>query len=119
MKFLIFLLLFLSLLFSQNKYAYSDSMIVKDPQLAWKLSFIPGLGQIYNERYFKAVVLWTMEMYAIYQWNSYNSNKKVAKRNTFGWWIIGLYIVGMIDAYVDAQLSTFPDSEKEIKESKK
>ena len=49
-----------------------------------------------------------MELYAIYKFNDYNCTDSFRKRDTYGWWIIGLYVMSIVDAYVDAHLSTFP-----------
>ena len=105
-KIVLILTLFNSLLFSQE--TFIDSSRVKNPQLAWKLSVIPGLGQLYNHSYIKAGLIWSFEGYAISQWEKFNSTKQIGKRNTYVWWITGLYVWGMLDAYVDAQMSTFP-----------
>ena len=44
----------------------------------------------------------------MHKFNDYNKRDKIANRNTYFWWIAGLYIMSIIDAYVDAHLSTFP-----------
>jgi CheY-like chemotaxis protein len=33
---------------------------------------------------------------------------RIGLRNTYAWWTFGLFVWNMLDAYVDAQLSTFP-----------
>ena len=43
------LLLLVSFLISQD--SYIDSLKIKNPSLAWKVSLVPGMGQIYNEQY--------------------------------------------------------------------
>ena len=90
-----------------------DSSKIKDPSLAWKVSFVPGLGQLYNERYLKFIGLLSAEFYAFNKFNHLRDSGNITKRNTYGWWIVGLYFYGILDAYVDAHLSTFP---KEIKD---
>ena len=105
-KIVLIITLFNSLLFSEE--TFIDSSRIKNPQLAWKLSIIPGLGQLYNHSYIKAGLIWSMEGYAIFQWKKFNYTNQIGKRNTYAWWIIGLYVWGMLDAYVDAQMSTFP-----------
>ena len=85
-----------------------DSSQIKDPSIAWKVSFIPGLGQLYNERYVKFIGLLSTELYAINKFNHLKNSGNITKRNTYGWWIVGLYFYGILDAYVDAHLSTFP-----------
>ena len=103
---LILTIICINILFSQE--TVIDSSNVKNSSLAWKLAFIPSAGQIYNKDYHKAVGFWLMELYAIYKFNDYNSVDRVKRRNTYGWWIIGLYVMSIVDAYVDAHLSTFP-----------
>lgn len=88
--------------------SYVDSTKIKDPKLAWKLGAIPGLGQVYNEKYVKAGILAAAQYYSISQFIKYRDEDRIGKRNTYAWWIIGLWVYGMLDAYVDAQLSTFP-----------
>ena len=86
-----------------------DSTKVKDPSVAWKIAFIPSAGQIYNKDYHKALGFWLSESYSIYKFNDYHKQgNELGKRNTYAWWIIGLYMMSILDAYVDAQLSTFP-----------
>ena len=84
---------------------------IKDPSLAWKIAFIPGAGQIYNEDYHKAVGFWLLESYSIYKFNDYHKQgNQLGKRNTYAWWMVGLYMMSILDAYIDAHLSTFPAS---------
>ena len=42
---------------------YSDSLKAKNPAIAWKLSIVPGLGQIYNESYAKSAFFIISESY--------------------------------------------------------
>jgi len=88
--------------------SYVDSTKIKDPKLAWKLGFIPGAGQIYNEKYLKAFSIIALQGYATHQFIKFKKDNRIKKRNTYGWWIFGLYVLGILDSYVDAQLSTFP-----------
>ncbi len=49
------------------------------------------------------------ESYSIYKFTDYiKQGNKLGIRNSYAWWIIGLYMMSILDAYVDAQLSTFP-----------
>ena len=97
-------------MFSQE--AVIDSLEVKDPSLAWKLALIPSAGQIYNRDYHKMTGFWLLELYSIYKFDYYNKEDKLGNRNTYAWWIMGLYIISIVDAYVDAHLSTFPTKPK-------
>jgi hypothetical protein len=97
-----------------------DSIKIKNPKVAWKLSLIPGVGQIYNERYIKSGLFISAGSYAYVKRSKFASMGKVKKRNTYSWWLFGLYVWGILDSYVDAHLSTFPiddvnkKSDKEI-----
>ena len=88
---------------------YIDSTKIRDPKLAWKLGFVPGLGQIYNGKYIKAVGFISSEYYAVSKFIYYKSgDKSIGLRNTYGWWIFGLLVWNILDSYVDSHLSTFP-----------
>ena len=107
MKCWIAILFLISISISQEK-GYIDSSKVRNPRLAWKLSAVPGLGQLYNGKYFKAIGFVAAEYTVVNRFNEYKESNHIGLRNTYAWWIIGLYIWGILDAYVDAQLSTFP-----------
>ena len=102
----------------------SDS--VKSPKNAALSSIIPGGGQLYNGKKFKAGLILAGEVLAIVNWynnsqlySSYNSDNDVdyplpkyrylEKRNKYVWWIGFIYIYGLIDAIVDAHLHPFED----------
>ena len=102
----------------------SDS--VKSPKNAALSSIIPGGGQLYNGKKFKAGMLLAGEVLAIVNWynnsqlySSYNADNDVdyplpkhrylEKRNKYVWWIGFIYIYGLIDAIVDAHLRPFED----------
>ena len=85
-----------------------DSIKIKNPNVAWKLSLIPGMGQLYNEKYVKSVGFILDGTYAYLKRSEFASSGQIGKRNTYSWWLFGLYVWGILDAYVDAQLSTFP-----------
>ena len=107
MKYCIMLLFAFSIAISQDK-GYIDSTMIRNPKIAWKLGFIPGLGQLYNGKYLKAFGFVAGEYIALSRFNEFKNNESIGLRNTYAWWIIGLYIWSILDAYVDAQLSTFP-----------
>ena len=102
----------------------SDS--IKSPKNAALSSIIPGGGQLYNGKKFKAGMILTGEVLAIVNWynnsqlySSYNADNDVdyplpkyrylEKRNKYVWWIGFIYIYGLIDAIVDAHLHPFED----------
>ena len=101
-----------SCLFAQES-AYIDSNQVRNPSLAWKLSFFPGLGQIYNGKYVKSLGFLIGEYYVINKFIDYKNDGKIAMRNTYAWWIFGIYVLNILDSYVDAHLSTFPNKKLE------
>ena len=90
----------------------TDSLEVKNPQLAWKLGLIPGLGQIYNDHYIKSAAFLLAGSYAYSKRIEFSSSGELGRRNTYSWWLFGLYVWGILDAYVDAHLSTFPNNIK-------
>ena len=96
----------LSFLLSFNKV---DSTKYQDPNVAWKIGLIPSLGQVYNEQYIKAFLFLSAEVYSSYKINEYTNLNKIGNRNTYVWWLFGIYILSIIDAYVEAHLSTFPN----------
>ena len=108
----------------------------KKPWLAVGLSAaVPGLGQLYNENYWKAPVIWGLGGYYIYEWislnnkykdfrNQYNEsitpleplgNEKLQnvrnfyhdERDKFAWYMGALYFLNLVDAYVSANLYDF------------
>ena len=97
-----------------------DSTKIQNPNMAWKLSLIPGMGQLYNERYDKSGAFILAGSYAYLKRSEFASSGQIRKRNTYSWWLFGLYVWGILDSYVDAHLSTFPiddvnkKSDKEI-----
>ncbi len=101
---------------SAGQESYIDSTRIKDPSLAWKLSLIPGGGQIYNGKWGKAAALILAQYVAVSNFNDLRKQGNIEKRNKYGWWIMGLYVFGILDAYVDAQLSTFPTKITETEE---
>ena len=108
MKYCIIILITLSITISQDE-GYIDSTKIRNPKIAWKLGFVPGLGQLYNGKYLKALGFVSSEYIDINRFNKFNKdNNSIGLRNTYAWWIIGLYIWNILDTYVDAQLSTFP-----------
>jgi len=88
---------------------FTFSMCKNDnDEFDWKKNMIPIHGQIQNKKYAKALLLGTSQIYATKQFLKYSNNKNIGKRNTYSWWIIGLYFYGLIDAYVDFNLKNFP-----------
>ena len=107
MRYWIIILFTLSITISQDE-GYIDSTMIRNPKIAWKLSIIPGLGQLYNGKYLKSFGFVIGEYIAVSRFDEFMKADRIGLRNTYAWWIIGLYVWNIFDAYVDAQLSTFP-----------
>ena len=107
MKYWMVLLFSFSIGTSQES-EYIDSTKVRNPGLAWKLGVIPGMGQLYNGKYIKAIGFISAEYFAVNRLIELEKENRIGLRNTYGWWIFGLFVWNMLDAYVDAHLSTFP-----------
>ena len=107
MKYWIVILISFSICTSQEL-GYIDSTKIRNPGLAWKLGVIPGMGQLYNGKYVKAIGFISAEYFAVSRLIELNTENRMGLRNTYGWWVFGLFVWNVLDAYVDAQLSTFP-----------
>ena len=107
MKYWIIFLFVLRICTSQDL-EYIDSTKVRNPRLAWKLSVIPGMGQLYNGKYIKAIGFIGAEYFVVSRYIELKTKNRIGLRNTYGWWVFGLFVWNVLDAYVDAQLSTFP-----------
>ena len=93
----------------------------KDPKKAFYYSLIPAGGQVYNKKFKKALVIISIEIMVYRAWlnnihiyNNYENNqyplrkhRYLEKRNKYAWWLALIYIYGMIDSVVDANLSEF------------
>ena len=103
-----FIILFAFSISTSQESEYIDSTNVRNPRLAWKLGVIPGMGQLYNGKYIKAIGFMSAEYFAVSRLIELKTKNRIGLRNTYGWWVFGLFVWNMLDAYVDAQLSTFP-----------
>ena len=115
----VLLLLFTSFIFSQ--YNDVDTLQSKSPQTAAIRSFVfPGGGQYYNGQPIKGAVLSTFGVASAVLYMDFSekyknsegvsqSDKKnfLHQRNRYGWWIIIVYIYGLLDAVVEAHLHPF------------
>lgn len=137
-KVLLVFILFNSSLFSQdNTQSLPDTNSVSDQQFVMQKSpwgavlrsaIIPGWGQIYNESYWKAPVIWGITGWFIYAWidnnNNYNEYKDLYietgvdrykrlrdfyrdQRDEFAIYLALTYLLNLVDAYVDAHLFDF------------
>ena len=98
-----------------------DSLSQKSPKIAALRSFMfPGGGQFYNGQPIKGAILSSAGIASTYLYldfsNKYSSSgnldssiKKdyLYKRNRYGWWVIIVYIYGLLDAVVEAHLHPF------------
>ena len=103
-------ILFISLTFSTDSLNTNSS-------LPLGVAVVPGMGQIYNKQYLKAGTLVSLEAYAIYKTLEFQDLDQFSKRNTYVWWLGGLYLLGVIDAYVESHLKSFPKEQKEDKDN--
>lgn len=118
-------------LFSQD----IDSTRKSIPSKAALSAFLfPGGGQFYNNQYIKGSLLTSSAIASGYfysdnakNYKSYTGSESSEKsnflyqRNRYGWWIMIIYIYGLLDAIVEAHLRPFndvmnEDLEKPIKE---
>ena len=86
-----------------------------DPRTALMLGLIPGGGQFYNGKWLKALIVIAANGYFLYQFHqarqAYQECQVIddlEERNKFAWQTMFVYMIGLMDAYVDAHLSTFP-----------
>lgn len=93
----------------------------RSPALAVALSGVfPGGGQIYTAQYLKAAAFAAGLGYIGYRYRKEDLAAKAstsdyewwnhdAYRRDYKWWFIGVWLVSMADAYVDAHLYKFDD----------
>lgn len=94
---------------------------IPNPRTALLLGIIPGGGQLYNRKWAKAALIMALDTYAISEFQQsrrlYNEyagspeadNPYLDQRNRHAWRVLFFYLLGIVDAYVDAHLSTFPE----------
>ena len=89
---------------------------------------LPGAGQIYNQSYWKAPLIWAISGWLVYNWSDNNKNYKNFnelylntqnenyrrlrnfyrdQRDLFAIYMGFTYFLNLVDAYVDAQLFDF------------
>ena len=113
------ILLLFSLISGQN--SNQDSLKLKSPSVAALRAFtFPGGGLFYNNQPIKGSLLTSAGIASVYLYydhsNKYNNSSSLSsvdkknylyKRNRYGWWIIIVYIYGLLDAIVEAHLHPF------------
>ncbi|MCW8850178.1 MAG: DUF5683 domain-containing protein [Melioribacteraceae bacterium] len=149
MKNLIIKILFITILFSVSTFSQTTDTLKSDTSLndsgfvmqkspmgaLLRSAVIPGLGQFYNESYWKIPVIWGVSAWFIYLWNdrndlyiyykdqynisldeTSNGNSSFYKtrrdfyrddRDLFAIYLGLTYFLNLIDAYVDAHLFDF------------
>ncbi|MDP4117043.1 MAG: DUF5683 domain-containing protein, partial [Bacteroidota bacterium] len=96
---------------------------------------VPGLGQIYNQSYWKAPVVWGVSGWFVYNWfyndKKYKDNKELYRkfnvttyrtnrdfyrdqRDLFAIYLGITYFLNLVDAYVDAHLFDFTVDENKM-----
>lgn len=95
---------------------------IKSPQGAMIRSIIiPGWGQYYNEKRFKSLLFFGGEISILTRSIIFNQkyrsgrsdhirNTYIELRNQSTWFLVATVLISMMDAYVDAHLSTFDES---------
>jgi len=138
--FLLFIILNFGLFSQQDTTAIQDTTTISSDVFVMQKSpwgavarsaIIPGLGQIYNESYWKAPVIWGVMGWFVYVWID-NNNKYIDyinlyikyggnglvdykgardffrdQRDEFAIYIALAYFLNLVDAYVDAHLFDF------------
>ena len=90
----------------------------KDKDIAWKLNMFPivsgrmSLGQFYNDKPFKAILLLSMKSHWINELKLANEIGDITDRNRSFWWLFFLYFYGIIDAYVDSHIDDVSEINK-------
>jgi len=92
-----------------------------NPRTALLLGLVPGGGQLYNRKWGKAALVMAADGYSMYQLqrslrlyhdfessNAEGENPYIGRRNRDAWRVLLIYLLGIMDGYVDAHLSTFP-----------
>ncbi|MFA6597661.1 MAG: DUF5683 domain-containing protein [Ignavibacteriaceae bacterium] len=125
---------------AQDRVAVADSNAVDTTfvmqKSAWgavlRSAIIPGWGQIYNESYWKAPIVWGVGGWFIYNYIKNNNDYKNYQslylktqdlidkkwrdlyrdqRDLFAMYFVFTYLANLVDAYVDAQLFDFSVTE--------
>lgn len=95
---------------------------IKSPTGAMIRSLIfPGWGQLHNKKYVKSILVFGAETgliaNSIYLNQKYKASQTVWERefyinnrNLSNWWLVGVILFSMADAFVDAHLTDFDES---------
>ena len=91
-----------------------DSTLIRNSQKArnWSLIPIVSQGQMYNSKYLKSLLFISAQSYSLNRmlyFNQSNDRDDIIDRNKAAWWFVGFYVLSIIDSYIDAEFSAFPD----------
>ena len=96
-----------------------DSLKITNDKEVWKLNLIPSitgfvpLGQLENNKPFKAVAIFALRHYWYNEFLIAKEINDISDRNRSFWWMFFLYFYGIIDAYVDSHLDELPEVNEE------
>ena len=112
MRYLFLLYVFSTLSFSSIMEI--DSTLIRDSKKARNLALIPfaSQGQMYNGKYLKSLFFIGAQSYSFNRmqyYNEFDNKNDIINRNKAAWWFLGFYISSIIDSYIDAEFSAFPD----------
>ena len=107
------------ILFISSIYCNSlDSLKLSDrTNDAWKINlFMLGggilpLGQLDNNKPYKALSLFGLNYYWFNEFKDAKKNDDISDRNRSFWWMLFLTSYSIIDAYVDSHMKNFPEKE--------
>ena len=110
----IIIILFISSIYCNNL----DSLKLSDKTNdAWKINlFMLGggilpLGQLENNKPYKALSLFGLNYYWFNEFKDAKKNDDISDRNRSFWWMLFLTSYSIIDAYVDSHMKNFPEKE--------
>ena len=112
MKFLLIISMSTVLLFPSTMEI--DTALIRDSKIARNWSLIPVLsqGEMYNGKYLKSLFFIGAQSYSLSRmqhFNQFHDRDNIISRNKAAWWFLGFYVSSIIDSYIDAEFSVFPD----------
>ena len=122
-KLILYFVMILFIPLSQILYAQdttrTDQTLPSPRGALFRSVIVPGWGQAYNHKYLKAVGFFAVQGYFAYKFYDENTvlqditdqnqrDQVKYDRNTWAWRFLAGYVICLADAYVDAQLASFP-----------
>ena len=93
---------------------FSDEPVKSPTGAALRSALLPGWGQLYNQKPYKAALFFSVNSYMIYQIiandHQFDKTKKrfyKRRRDNHSWYFGLTYLLNLMDAYVDAYLFGF------------